>query len=79
MLLVPHAAVYFCGQPVDLRKGCEGLAYISCAIDPKPFENTYFIFLNRKRNRVKILYWTASSFFYWFTRLEKVSLHQRKR
>ena len=65
------ASIYFCGFPVDLRKGCEGLAYISSSIVSNPSDSTYFIFLNRKRNRIKILYWSSNSFFYWFARSRK--------
>ena len=66
-----NAAIYFYGLPVDLRKGCEGLACISSSIVRTPPENTYFLFLNRKRNRIKILYWSSNSFFYWFARSRK--------
>jgi hypothetical protein len=69
MLTIPSdASIYFYSSPVDLRKGCEGLASISSTIVNDPVENTCFIFLNRKRNRIKILYWTSNSFFYWFAR-----------
>jgi transposase len=72
MLSVPNnASIYFYSQPVDLRKGCEGLAYVSSSIINNPPDNAYFLFLNRKRNRIKILYWTSHSFFYWFARSRK--------
>jgi len=69
MFITPtDASIYFCSSPVDLRKGCEGLAFISSSIVSDPSDNTYFVFLNRKRNRIKILYWSSNSFFYWFVR-----------
>lgn len=69
MFIIPSdASIYFYSFPVDLRKGCEGLAYISSSIITNPLENTFFMFLNRKRNRIKILYWSSNSFFYWFAR-----------
>jgi transposase len=64
----PKASIYFYASPVDLRKGCEGLAFISTSVVNEIQDQTYFIFLNRKRNRTKILYWSANSFFYWFAR-----------
>jgi hypothetical protein len=63
--------IYYYGLPVDLRKGCEGLACISSSIISDPSDNTFFMFLNRKRNRIKILYWSSNSFFYWFARSRK--------
>jgi transposase len=69
MLSIPsNASIYFYALPVDLRKGCEGLAFISSSIVNDPIDNTYFVFLNRKRNRTKILYWSSNNFFYWYAR-----------
>jgi transposase len=65
------ASIYFYGAPVDLRKGFEGLAAIASEIVPDIAYETYFLFLNRKRNRIKILYWTSSNLFYWFVRSRK--------
>lgn len=73
MFIIPteDASIHFYSQPVDLRKGCEGLASISSLIVSEPSNNTFFMFLNRKRNRTKILYWSSNSFFYWFARSRK--------
>lgn len=72
MFFTPNnASIYFYSLPVDLRKGCEGLACISSSIVSDPSDNTFFMFLNRKRNRIKILYWSSNSFFYWFARSRK--------
>ncbi len=68
LFIPPNSSIYFYSLPVDLRKGCEGLACISSTITTNPEENTFFMFLNRKRNRIKILYWSSNSFFYWFAR-----------
>jgi transposase len=65
------ASIYFYGEPVDLRKGFEGLAAIASDIIPNMTYETYFLFLNRKRNRIKILYWTSSNLFFWFVRSRK--------
>jgi transposase len=62
------ASIYFYGQPVDLRNGFEGLAAISSEILKDIPQETYFVFLNRKRNRIKILYWTSTNLSFWFVR-----------
>jgi hypothetical protein len=72
MLFVPKDAfIYLYGLPVDLRKGCEGLASISSSLVNEVSSEAYFIFLNRKRNRVKILYWTPANLSYYFLRSRK--------
>lgn len=69
MLFIPQdTAIYFYSLPVDLRKGFEGLATIASSINDDIAGETYFVFLNRKRNRIKILYWTPDNLFYWFIR-----------
>ncbi len=72
MLAIPeHAFIYLCGIPVDLRKGFEGLGAISTSLVNEIPPEAYFIFLNRKRNRVKILHWTSHNLSYWFVRSRK--------
>lgn len=72
MLFLPRQAfIYFYSRPVDLRKGSDGLTAISNqAVQDTP-ENAYFIFLNRKRNRMKILHLSWHNLSYWFYRSRK--------
>lgn len=68
--------VYLCRESVDFRKGINGLAVLvedSLSLDP--FSETLFVFCNRRRNRVKILYWERSGFCLWQKRLEKSRFH----
>ncbi|VCU66636.1 transposase [Pseudomonas synxantha] len=66
--------VYLYPKPVDCRKPIDGLAAlveldIKVAVsDPVLF--VLFVFLNRHRNRVKVLYWERNSFCLWLKRLE---------
>jgi transposase len=73
--------VYLCREAVDFRKGINGLAVLvedSLSLDP--FSEILFVFCNRRRNRVKILYWEHSGFCLWQKRLEKSRFHwPRKR
>ena len=65
-------AVYLCREPVDFRKGIHGLAVLveeSLRLDP--FSEQLFVFCNRRRDRVKILYWERSGFCLWQKRLER--------
>jgi len=65
------AVIYLYDHPVDLRKGCEGLASIASSLVKEIPSEAYFIFLNRKRNRIKILYCSLNNLSYWFIRSRK--------
>jgi transposase len=64
--------VYVCRDIVDFRKGINGLAVLvesTLALDP--FSEQLFVFCNRKRDKVKALYWERNGFCLWQKRLEK--------
>jgi transposase len=72
MRLVEDIPVYLHRQPVDFRKAINGLSVIvqeSLQLDP--FAQAAYIFTNRARNRVKLLYWETNGFCLWQKRLEK--------
>lgn len=64
--------VYLCREPVDMRKQIDGLALLvqeAMALDP--FEEAVFVFGNRQRDKVKILFWERNGFVVWYKRLER--------
>ncbi len=64
--------VYLCREVVDLRKSINGLSIlVEDVLDHDPFSAQLFVFCNRKRDMVKILYWECSGFVLWYKRLEK--------
>ncbi|WP_248744752.1 MULTISPECIES: IS66 family insertion sequence element accessory protein TnpB [unclassified Pseudomonas] len=65
--------MYLCSRPVDFRKSIDGLAaLVELDIKIAVFDPVLFVFLNKPRNRVKILYWARSGFCLWHKRLESV-------
>lgn len=65
-------AVYLCREAVDMRKSINGLSVlVEQALALDPFEPALFVFCNRKRDKVKILYWERAGFVLWYKRLEK--------
>ncbi|MFA5530642.1 MAG: IS66 family insertion sequence element accessory protein TnpB [Thiohalomonadaceae bacterium] len=65
-------AVYLCIHPVDFRKGINGLsALVEAELELDPFSEQLFVFVNRSRDKVKLLYWEATGFCLWLKRLEQ--------
>jgi len=65
-------AVYLHREPVDFRKSINGLSVIvEGEMGLSPFSGAVFVFCNRKRDKLKILYWDNSGFALWYKRLEK--------
>lgn len=64
-------AVYLCMRPVDFRKGINGLAaLVEAELALDVFSEQLFVFVNRGRDKVKVLYWEGSGFCLWLKRLE---------
>jgi len=56
----------------DMRKSINGLsALVETLLDIDPFSGHLFVFSNRRRNIVRILYWDRNGFCLWHKRLEK--------
>lgn len=59
-------------DPIDLRKGFEGLSLVvERVFDQELTGGAYFIFVNRVRDRMKVLYWDGDGLAIWYKRLEK--------
>ena len=68
--------VYLYPKPVDFRKSIDGLAaLVELDIKVAVFDPVLFVFLNKPRNRVKILYWERNGFVLWQKRLERDRFH----
>lgn len=64
--------IYLYDQSVDMRKSFEGLGQlIECAFPGKLLSGSLFLFLNHRRNLIKILYWEGDGFAIWYKRLEQ--------
>ena len=72
MLSLPASVrVYFCTSPADLRKSFDGLsALVQQVFGREPLDGHLFLFLNRRRDRLKILYWDRDGLALWYKRLE---------
>lgn len=64
--------VYLCVQPVDFRKSINGLSLlVEQSLELNPFEPVLYVFINRKRDKLKILYWEKNGFCLWYKCLQQ--------
>ncbi len=53
--------VYLATQPVDFRKGMDGLAaYVKTNFDLDPYSGALFVFRSRSSDRMKVLLWDGT-------------------
>ncbi|MBR2573666.1 MAG: IS66 family insertion sequence element accessory protein TnpB [Loktanella sp.] len=65
-------------QPVDFRKGHDGLAAIvSSVLRKDPFTGTVFVFRSRRADRLKLLYWDGTGLVMAYKRFEPPRVYRR--
>lgn len=72
LALAPGAtAVYFCVGPTDMRKGFDGLMRLAVEQAARDvLQGGLFVFVNRRRDRVKLLWWDGDGLAIFYKRLE---------
>jgi len=72
MLTLPGSVrIYLAAAPVDLRRGFDALAAATrSTIGMDPLSGHLFVFLNRDKNRAKLLFWEPSGYWLFYKRLE---------
>lgn len=64
--------IYLHRDPVDFRKSINGLSTIvEQEMRLSVFESAIFVFINKRRDKIKVLYWDNTGFCLWYKRLEK--------
>ena len=73
MLSIPRTTrVFLATSPTDMRKGFDGLfALVENVIREDPFSGHLFVFRNRKRDRLKVLWWDTDGLAIFYKRLER--------
>ena len=64
--------VYLACGPTDMRKSIDGLAaLVQQAYELDPFQNAWYVFCNRDRDKLKMLRWDHNGFWLYYRRLER--------
>jgi transposase len=72
MLSLPSSVrIYLATQPADMRKGHDGLAALVRQLGQEVFGGHLYVFMSKRKDRVKILTWERGGFVLWYKRLEK--------
>jgi transposase len=65
------ARIYLSTRPVDFRKTFDGLSgEVRDFLDKDPADGSLFVFYNRRRDRLKMLWWDGDGFWLFYKRLE---------
>jgi transposase len=84
MLSLPSSTrIRVCTQPTDMRKGIDSLcAIVESSFPEDIYSGTLFVFVSRRRDRLKILTWDAGGFVIYYKRLEagcfKLPIHDHR-
>lgn len=64
--------IFLVSGHTDMRKSIDGLALIvTDLLEMDPLGEAWFIFCNRQRDKLKILFWDTNGFWLYYRRLEK--------
>jgi transposase len=67
-----QSRVYLCTAAVDLRKSFDGLSgLVESVFQRDVLEGQLFLFMNKRRDRIKALWWDRDGLAIFYKRLEK--------
>lgn len=72
MLMLPvQSRIHVCRTATDMRRSFEGLSFmVRDILKEDPLSGHLFLFLNRSRTKVKLLWWDRSGYAIWYKELQ---------
>jgi transposase len=72
LILPPSVRIYLASEPVDMRRGIDGLlALVRERYEGDVFSGHLFVFIGKKADKLKALYWDHGGFVLVYKRLER--------
>ena len=70
--ILADTKIFLSVAPTDMRKGFDGLqGLVLNVLEQDPLSGQLFLFINRRRDKLKILYWDGDGLAIWYRRLEQ--------
>lgn len=67
----PKLRIYLHAQPTDMRKSFDGLSgLVRSVFQADPTDGSLFLFINRRRDRMKAMWWDRDGLALFYKRLE---------
>ena len=71
--------IFIASGATDMRKGFDGLCgLVTSVLQADPLSGQLFLFVNRRRDKMKILYWDGDGLAIWYRRLEQGTFQMPK-
>ncbi|MFY7698921.1 MAG: IS66 family insertion sequence element accessory protein TnpB [Burkholderiaceae bacterium] len=72
LTIASQTRIFIALHATDMRKGFDGLSgLVSDTLKQDPLSGALFLFVNRRRDRLKVLYWDGDGLAIWYRRLEQ--------
>lgn len=72
MILSSAVRAYVCAEPIDMRRSIDGLsALVAPLLGMDALSGQVFVFVGKRRNKVKLLVWDRHGFWCLYKRLER--------
>lgn len=70
--IAPPPTIYLHSGSTDMRKSFDGLSgIIRGTFGGDPADGSLFLFVNKRRDRIKALWWDGDGYVLWYKRLEE--------